>query len=533
MPTSEPKADSGRALDFRLAIGAEGLIIVNPKGTIALCSLWTPPAYVERRLRDLVPEALDKEGPVAVLGGLYGGGLKIMLRNLHHNPQLDTVILYGQDFSGAGEHLRKFFRGEITHTGIIRPYLFADGTRRELETIAIQGERGVYSMDSLLLPENFARIPKIKDLGPSTGAVRAMLLSEFLSEYRPEEATGLARPEPVPLPIPEIHAFPSDPGGHSIVADSIMEAWQETLWRLARFGVERTFRNGKLRRELMNYKALVRDPLGHDPVKASGPPWNLDPGQAEDYVAELFIKDIHEGFHYTYGNRLREHFGQDSLMKVALDLSKDKDSRHAFISLWDNTSDLDASSAPCLVSLFFRKASGLLHLTATFRSHNASKAWPLNALGLLGVMRVVADWANQSPGRTEKDVLTPGTLTVISQSLTLDPNDLPDVEKILAHREAAGYRMAQDPNGYFRITVDHQAKEIVALHFAQDSEELGEYRGDNPNRIMERMHMDLCVSDIGHAMYLGSQLQRAWQALVSGKDYVQDKKKPDGAADDD
>ena len=35
----------------------------------------------------------------------------------------------------------------------------------------------------------------------------------------------------------------------------------------------------------------------------------------------------------------------------------------------------------------------------------------------------------------------------------------------------------------------------------------------------------MAASDIGHAMYLGSQLERAWYALEKGLEYVQDKTK--------
>jgi thymidylate synthase len=528
-------------LDFRMAIGAEGLLVTNPMGTVALCSLWTPPEFVKKDLAARAPGLLSPDGPVALIGGLYGGGLKIMLRNLHHNPQLDTVVLFGKDFSGAGEHLRKFLSGEVELGEPHRPYLFEDGGRKELETLTIRGGSTSYRMDPLLLPRDFARPPEVIDLSHLKGEARAQGLKGFLASYRPRGGAAGPRPEPVPLPTPETRLFPSDPLAHSVSSPSILGAWAETLFRLQRFGVPRLFRNGKSRLELLNYKALVGDPQGHDPAAAALPPYNIGPSQAEEYAEELLRPTIREGFSYTYGNRLRAHFGPDCLEVAARDLALPGDSRHAFVTLWDNALDPPSGHAPCLVSLFFRKAGGLLHAAATFRSHNASKAWPLNALGIAGLARELCRMANEArgqggpgaPSRTggppsplEDGPLAPGTLTVMSLSLTLDPGDLPEVGGIIAKRQGDPYRMTKDPHGHFLISIDPGAGEIVARHHSQDQEPLSEYRGRDPQAICQAIHRDLAVSDLGHAMYLGSQLERAWRCLAQGRPYVQDKKRP-------
>jgi thymidylate synthase len=514
-------------LNFEMAIRVESIIVYNPSGTVALCSLWTPPSYVEKSIREKHPELLNGNSPLALIGGLYGGGLKIMLRNLHYNPQLDTIILYGKDFSGAGDHLKNFFKGNIQHTGKKQIYLFSDGIRKELETIVLESPRSVYSMDSLLLPEAFLSIPEIVDLEEYKDNNKTESLAKILSQYHSREKVCEVRPEKIPLPSPEIQNFPTDPEGFSITCDSVMEAWEGIIFRLFRFGVPQIFRNGKERRELLNFKALVRNPTNYDWEKMESHPYYITRSQVDDYVSELLRKEVRDGFNYTYGNRLRSHFGEDNLLKAATDLSKDKDSRHAYISLWDNTCDLGAKNAPCLVSVFFRKIGKTLNLTATFRSHNASKAWPLNALGLSGLLEEVIKMANSSAYRTEPELLVPGSLTIISLSLTLDPNDLADAEKLISHHKESPYRMIQDPNGYFKITLDHESKEIVVDHYSQTSELLTEYRGKTSTEISQKLYKDIALTDIGHALYMGSQLEKAWYCLLSGKEYIQDKKKPE------
>ena len=53
---------------------------------------------------------------------------------------------------------------------------------------------------------------------------------------------------------------------------------------------------------------------------------------------------------------------------------------------------------PCLVSLYFRKFEGKLTLSATFRTHNAMDAYPMNLYGLMAIQSWVAKEAGLPPG---------------------------------------------------------------------------------------------------------------------------------------
>ncbi|MDR1080957.1 MAG: hypothetical protein LBQ79_08335 [Deltaproteobacteria bacterium] len=516
-------------LDYQEAVKVRSLRLVNRLGTAALCTLWTPVPYVLERLAETAPWLLDPAAsPLAAIGGLYGGGLSIMLRNLHHNPQIDTVILCGKDFSGAGEHLERYLAGDFEPTGRRLRYTVGDGKSAEsveLETVAVRGRRSSAILDSMLLPRDFVRLPSVVELRSDARGHWAEKLRGFLASYVPGEPPD-SRPDKVPVPRLESAVFPADRAGGSLVADTIPEAWAEILFRLARFGEPVSFRKGKERRELLNFKAVVRFPGDCDPDSLAGEPWNLHPETVESYrngIADPEIRD--EGIPYTYGNRIRSHFGRDMLETAARDLALELDSRHAYVSLWDNAADPGAPDAPCLCSLFFRKIDGRVNLAATVRSHNASRAWPLNCLGLLKLMELVCGLANAAPGKREPLELSPGSLTVVSLSLTLNEEDLPSVRGVLDAYAEAPFKLREDPCGYFRIQVDHDAGEIAVLHHAPDGALLEEYRGKTPDGLSRRLARNLAVSDPGHAMYVGSQLERAWYCLARGLEFVQDKTK--------
>ncbi|MDR2368143.1 MAG: hypothetical protein LBF58_08565 [Deltaproteobacteria bacterium] len=515
---------AGLNMLLTLAIEAKNIIVINRGGTVGICSLWTPVEYLRRRIAEKRPGLLADGSPIALIGGLYGGGLNVMLRNVHHNPQIDTLILCGKDFSGASDHLKLFLGGKVTMTGKKQPYVYDDGRAEELEKLVIEGPGASYTMDSLLLPDMLLTTPRALDLtGPITDAVIDEI-SSFLASYRPAGPPP-GRPAAIPLPKPRVDLFPSDPFGHQIQEPTIVEAWAEILTRLHRFGRPVRLRNGKERLELMNFKAVIENPLlitADDRALL-----NVSETKLSEYQAQLLSPDLDHGMPYTYGNRMRRYFNVDLLDWAARDLARAGDSRHAYLALWDNNADPEGHDSPCLVSIFFRKTDDKVHLTAQFRSHNGARAWPVNCVGLQGLLKSVCEAANSDPARTETHSLTPGRLTVISLSLSLDPADLPQVLSVIEAREARAFKMKTDPNGFFRIAVNHDEGLIVVFHHAPDGELLFEYSGKTPSEIGWRLAKNKAFSDPYHALYLGGQLERAWRSLRLGTEYSQDKSLPD------
>ncbi|MDR1576943.1 MAG: hypothetical protein LBT86_01760 [Deltaproteobacteria bacterium] len=511
-------------LDFQWAVESNKVRLINPQGTVAICCLWTPVSHLEKLWLKRAPFLLAADSPLSSVGGLYGGGLKIMLRNLHHNPQIDTVILLGKDFSGVVEHVVNFFQGLVNKTGRKQWYVFEDGHREELEKLEIQGAEIHHSLDELIRPEMFQFPPQILDWTKDPDNADPQKLVQFLKTYQPRTPTLETRPASVPLPRPETITFPSEIAGHVIVAETILDGWDELLFRLARFGPLIKLRNGKERNELLNMKVVIKNP-GRYAIEELNKR-NITESQILSYQADLLKSDLIEGeSSYSYGNRLGKYFGHNLLDVVVKDLAKSQDSRHCYLTLWDNQNDPLGRDSPCLVSVFFRKIEAMVHLTATFRSHNGARAWPINCFGLWGLLDNVCQRANELQEKTEPLKLIPGQMTVFSQSISLDPSELTAVTEQLEKYQTRPYKMAKDPSGYFKLTVNQESKEILVYRYNHDDELIAEYRGKTPMELARELQRNLALSDIGHALYLGGQLERAWYCLEKGLEYVQDKTK--------
>lgn len=107
--------------------------------------------------------------------------------------------------------------------------------------------------------------------------------------------------------------------------------------------------------------------------------------------------------------------------------------------------------------------------------------------------------------------------------------------------------IALDPSGYFLIRVDASASELVVEHYLNDVDEHGRaidpvsgevlacrggartpatvYRGQTAKQLgiqLTEGKGEHPLSRLDHALYMGRELQRAEECLVSGRSYVQD-----------
>jgi len=86
------------------------------------------------------------------------------------------------------------------------------------------------------------------------------------------------------------------------------------------------------------------------------------------------------------------------------------------------------------------------------------------------------------------------------------------------HRESLAY----DPAGFFIITLDRKAGEIVVRHYLTDNTPAHEMRGRRAGSIMLGLLREQLISQMSHAGYLGVELGKAETALRSGLPYEQD-----------
>jgi thymidylate synthase len=261
--------------------------------------------------------------------------------------------------------------------------------------------------------------------------------------------------------------------------------------------------------ELQNIKAIIENPSEEPDEILQQFGFSLD--KFRGYQQRILDPEKPADLGYTYGNRLRGYFRHDGQLVDSLEIAGQRlrekpDSRHAYISLWDNTRDLpEGTDTPCFVSAFFRRFEGKLTLTATFRSHNAMEAWPENVYGLIAIQRFVA----------QKAGMEPGPLTVFSHSISIDVSSLEKARKIATSKESDevydpatgkhGPRM--DPNGAFTTTFDRATWEIVVEH-SYNGMKIHEYRGKSAEEIERQLARDVALSELSHALYLGREVAR-------------------------
>ncbi|AFK51263.1 dihydropteroate synthase-related protein [Thermogladius calderae 1633] len=80
-----------------------------------------------------------------------------------------------------------------------------------------------------------------------------------------------------------------------------------------------------------------------------------------------------------------------------------------------------------------------------------------------------------------------------------------------------------DPRGFFKVWVDRGLGCIVVEHYKTgESRPDHVFCGSEPVSIGREIARRGLIELLDHAVYLGSELQKAWIALKTGKDYVQD-----------
>ncbi|WP_409199861.1 dihydropteroate synthase-like protein [Methanobrevibacter sp. DSM 116169] len=82
-------------------------------------------------------------------------------------------------------------------------------------------------------------------------------------------------------------------------------------------------------------------------------------------------------------------------------------------------------------------------------------------------------------------------------------------------------KLVLDRAGSFKIRVDYDNFKIIVTHFKKVKADIS-IEGENPKEIYDKIIELGLISRIEHAAYLGSELQKAEIAMITGKEYVQD-----------
>lgn len=447
------------------------MIIGNIESPVAVCCLWT--------LKENIAAGLDKD-LFSLLGQLYSkDGVKYILRNVLANPKIRYIVLCGQDRTLAGkEFLEIMEKGDCPDKGI--PQEDFNNFKKNVQLVDLREEQD---------PKKIAQV--ISGLS--------------------KENSLWAQPKTFAEAKFTTNIFPTDPSVFKIKQKTIALAFPWILKTIMRFGIEKESAHGGNQISILNLAAVLTD---DDPQNPEIPSYF---GFTEEYFNEQYLPQILSpdkvhGIEYTYGERLMNYQGIDQIRQGIIARLKDSlDSKRAVAVTWQVEKDTFSKQPPCLVSVQALTQKDVLHFTCYFRSHDMFKGWPQNVLALRKLHGLINDDLK----------LKLGVLTIISNNAYIDELDFPAAQEII-DKYAQGLQCDWDERGNFVIDLERPQNEIIVSHYSPDGLKIGEYRGSTATELSHLIDKDLGISQIGHALYMGQELQKAENALKFNKDYKQD-----------
>jgi len=477
------------------------LIVGNQESQVAVCALWMK--------KELVAEKLDLE-KISVIGNLYSPkkGISFLIRNILANPKIRYLIICGLDRSGSGQVLVDFAKNgfeKIENKDNKRTYWRAvsDVENRidtEIEKEALEDfRRGVKIID-LREEKDFGKIQNV--------------INNLDQKLQPFISNPLLFPDP---PKEEVNIFPAESSAHTIRGEKIAEVWLKILDHILKFGITDQTAYQNQQKEIIDIISVISR---EDPDNLYIPEWLPNNREhLENYLPTILTGNCPNETSYTYGSRMRSHFGVDQVQNVIDELKKEKYSRRATISLLDPSIDAKSKNPPCLNHCWFRVQSNKLYLIATIRSNDMFEAWPENAFGLRMLQDLV--WKELLEVYSEIEL---GDLLIHSLSAHIYDDSWEDAKDIVKKHYTAVFPNPSaecDQRGNFIVRIEND--EIIVEHYSSDEFLLNNYKSKRAMPIYLEMSRNNAISVISHALYIGTELQKAEMAIKLGIEYKQDR----------
>jgi thymidylate synthase len=471
-------------------------------GQICVVTGWTVKTIVAKHLQ---------RSEFAAIGNLYSPtrGINFLIRNLLVNPHVRyLVVLNGtrEDRNSGGVRcLLDFF-----HHGFE-----AGKSDSRRDCWVIKSEVSGF-IDREVDADALDRLRKAIEVREANSVADAVTQIRSFAQNN-AQPWGASQKFPSAEVVPTV--LPGPLYGHRIEGRTIAETWVKIIHRIKTTGtIRQTGYDGKWQ-ELIDLVAVVTD----EPEDFYFPEPNylpLDRPFLEEYIGQI-LDDApqREGVKYTYGQRLRSHFGRDQIEQAIEKLIGEIDAASAVMSLWD-VADHDKGGSPCLNHIWVRVVDGELSLTALLRSNDMFSAWPANAMGLRALQRHIRD---EIEARSEYK-LKLGPLITISQSAHIYDDTWENADRTIESQYASICRQPNydDPCGNFLIEV--QNGEILVLQTTPGSGEVvAEYRGKNPLKLVREIANRSPAIQPNHIGYLGIELRHAIDCIQNNREYIQDR----------
>ena len=507
-------------------------------GNVGVTFLWT--------MRDEVIPRLEKENLAIATNFYTPAGLQGMVRNILGNPFIRYIILIGEEYSSKKQD------SELTSANAIRTF-FEKG---------VNSNRGIDGFgNSVYFDKNipFELIEKVRqnvkliDLNkemPGAGLNEKIARTNIL--IRSLEKKNAFLEKPITFDYEKsTESFPFEGGPIIVHGKNIPDSWIRMIYNINRYGRKNLMNANTDRwvKEINNMIVVIHEPqdlsLEINPFLV---PITLDKIKA--YQKEILSPLLPEGKAYTYGNELRAYeypdigeirelvetaeyrdyeFGKgdwlhknvfknknnfveinqiDDLIDV---LKRDIYSKACVAITWHPWKELmrKHKSSPCLVFLQAVVQDEKLNLSVFFRSHDMTQGWPENAYGCAAIQKEIAD----------KIGVETGVLTIMSGSAQIYNNYYQQVEEMLKKYKDK-LKNCNDSRGNFLIQVDGEI--IVKLVHPETGRELQEFRGKTAYELRDKIAGAVWELGVGHAIYIGTELVIAENALKNNKKYEQD-----------
>lgn len=482
--------------------------LICGNGQIAVVTGWTVKQAIAKHLH---------KSEFAVIGQLYSPtrGISFLVRNLLANPHVRFIVILNATNedrnAGAGNCLLDFFRNGF----------FEGFSDNDQKCWVIRSDVSGYidiQIDASALEQ----------LRQSVECREAKSISEAVSLVKSYAQRGVVEPwgSPLEFPLPQVvpTVLPGPRYGHRIEGKTIAETWVKIIHRIKTTGTIRPSRYDSLWQELIDLTAIVTD----EPPSFYFPDPNYLPCSRsfiEQYVSQILEDISAEGVEYTYGKRLRSWFdGHDQIQQVIQKLSNQIDSASAVMSLWDVVRDhQNDNSPPCLNHIWVRVVEHELSLTATFRSNDMFSAWPANAIGLRALQQYIRDKIATGC----QDDLRMGPLITVSQSAHIYQDCWENADKLIQSQyvKICQQRNYSDPSGNFVINVQDGII-FVERTTAGTGEVVKSYLGKSARQLYQQIATDCPFLQSEHAMYLGTELQKAELAVSAKHGFIYEQDKP-------
>lgn len=450
---------------------ANQIIIPSTEGFVGIISGWTKKEHINELI------SAENKSKVSAIGQLYSKeGLNYIIRNLFLNPQITKLIVTGNDLSGSVKFFKDFLNDNTGLTAI----------HAEIPPEKVQIFRTWFKANTAYLTENE--------------------VDGWLTQQNKDDSVWIKETVEFPDQAQREHIdFPSETVCFRLEDKKIADLWLKVLDRILKFGVNKMSQYGEMQRELVNITTVISDEDPDEPYLPQHLYFNKQ--DLENYFPQMMTDHIFDGVEYTYGSRLRNFNGINQIKAIIEDLKANNFSRRAIGFTWDVMKDTGNPKSPCLNLINALVQRDQVYMTAYFRSNDMYRAWPQNAFALRKIQKEISQALNIKIGK----------LCIVSNSAHIYERDfLAASEMVNKHKPKT--ECLQDPRGSLVLAVENG--KIIANHFSPDGQFIQKFEGQTATELNNQIFT--FISDILHALYLGSELMKAELALKNNLAYTQD-----------